>query len=150
MGPEGKPGFVGDLQTGSKDLAGDRVGHGKAAEGSELSTAAGRESGEAHMLTSQSARSAGKRRPGKYQMPQGQKDPPPPPPKTEKEHLNAKMSGEDMKPRTAPCKEQVGRRACHKGTMQGKGMASAHWLIGFRALQGVPATAGSSKVRIHG
>ena len=45
MGPEGKPGFVGDLQTGSKDLAGDRVGHGKAAEGSELSTAAGRESG---------------------------------------------------------------------------------------------------------
>lgn len=48
---------------------------------------------------------AGKRRPGKYWVPQGQKDPP--------WRLNLKMSGEDMKPRTAPCKEPVGRWACH-------------------------------------
>lgn len=33
-----------------------------------------------------------------------------------------------MKPRTAPCKERVGRRECHKETMRGKGLTSAHWV----------------------
>lgn len=49
----------------------------------------------------QVSRDCRKRRPGKYQMPQGQKAPP----WRLIEQLDIKMSEEDMKPKTAPCKE---------------------------------------------